>query len=360
MKKIRMKLSPASIILWIIVALAALLITILALHSQDEPDEVADETEAELVRVMTVEPRDLVQKVRLPGQVLPNRSVMLAAEIGGVITEMKTTKGAEVEKGEVLARIDHRHWEAQHRQAKVEERDATRDLARWQQMAEEGAVSQSEFDAVKRRQELAEIALEQAQIQLDKSYLRAPTDGIIDDKLLEAGSFAPEGQAVFRFIEPTPMKATVHIPERDISMLRPGQRINLHAHALEKNTPIAARVDFVSQEAPAPTFSYATELIIDAPPTGLRPGMIVDVEIERAVLDNVLALPLTAVVPRRGEHVVFRYRNGIAERTVVWIETMLNDEVVIKSGIEAGDKIVVAGQRALQDGVAVEIESDEE
>ncbi len=360
MKKTRIKLSPASIILWAIVVLAVLLITILALHTEAEPEEIPDEIEPELVRVLTLEPRDLVQTVRLAGQVLPYRSVMLAAEMGGVITEMKTDKGSKVEKGDVLARIDHRHWEAQYRQAAVENRDATRDLDRWQRMADEGAVSQSEFDAVKRRQELAGIALDQAQIQLDKSYVRAPANGLIDDKLLEAGSFVSEGQNVFRFIEPVPMKVTFHIPERDINMVRQGQELSLHTHARNKASPIQARVAFVAQEAPAPTFSYPAELIIDDPPEGLRPGMIVDAEIERAVLDNVLAVPLTAVVPRRGEHIVFRYRDGVAERTVVWIETMLDDQVVIKSGLEPGDIVVVAGQRALQDGVPVKIESSEE
>ncbi len=358
--KLRLKLSPVSIALWLAVALAAILILIFALFSKSEPDIIEDVIESDLVRVMTIKPRDLVQTIRLPGQVIPNRSVMLAAEIGGVITEMKVSKGDNVEKGQIVARIDHRHWEAQHRQAKVEARDATRDLERWKNMAAEGAVSQSEFDAVQRRQELAEIALELAQIQLDKSYLRAPANGIVDDRLLEAGAYANEGQNIFRFIEPTPMKVTLHIPERDVAMIRPEQKLNLHAQAFDHENPIQARVIFVGQEAMPPTFSYPAEVLIEDAPPLLRPGMIVDVEIERAILEDVLAVPLAAVVPRRGEHVVFLYRDGIAERTVVWIETMLNDKVVIKSGLTAGDKVIIAGHRALQDGVPVEIESDEE
>ena len=349
-----------AVLLWLAVALAAISILILSLLSEPETDAVADTIEPELVRVITIEPRNLVQTIRLPGQVIPNRSVMLAAELGGVITEMKVSKGETVSQGTVLARIDHRNWEAQHRQAQIEARDAERDLERWKRMAAEGAVSQSEFDAVKRRHALAEIALELAEILLDKSYVRAPLDGIIDNKLLEAGAYVNEGQNIFRFIDPTPMKVTLNIPERDVAMIRIDQKIDIHPHAIKKDTPIQARVSFVAQEAPPPTFSYPAELVVEEPPSSLRAGMIVDVEVERAVLENVLAVPLTAVVPRRGEHVVFIYRDGIAERTVVWIETLLNDEVVIKSGLEPGDQVIVAGQRTLQDGVPVEIENDQE
>ena len=355
---IKLKITPASIILWLAVVLAAILILVLALLPKPDPDEITDESEAELVRVVKVEPRNLVQTIVLPGQVIPNRSVMLAAELGGVITDIQATKGDEVAKGDILARIDHRHWEAQHRQAQVEARDAQRDLTRWEKMATEGAVSQSEFDAVKRRQELAAITLELAQIQLDKSYVRAPTHGVVDDRFLEAGAYINEGQAIFRFLEPNPMKVTFNIPEQDVGMIGPGQELRVRAHAL--NHRINARVLHIAKEAPPPTFSYPAELVIEDAPPLLRPGMMVEVEIERAVLENALAIPLAAVIPRRGEHVVFVYRDGIAERTVVWINTMLNGEVVIKSGLEPGDNVIVAGHRALQDGARVEIESDEE
>ena len=358
--KIRFKLTPVSIALWVAVVLAVILIIVLALLPKPEPDEVEDTANPVLVSTLTVTPRDLVQSIALPGQVIPQKTVMLAAEIGGVITEMHISKGETVAQGAVLARIDHRHWEAQHRQAQVEARDAQRDLQRWERMAAEGAVSQSELDAVQRRHELAQIALELAQIQLDKSYIRAPADGIVDDRLLEAGAYINEGQNLFRFLQPTPMKIAFHVPEQDVAMIRTNQNLRVRAHALGDADRFQARILHVAQEAPTPTFSYPAELLVENAPDGLRAGMIVDVEVQRAVLEDALAVPLAAVIPRRGEHVVFLYRDGVAERTVVWIHTMINGEVVITSGLEPGDDVIVAGHRALQDGVPVEREQGEE
>ncbi len=359
-KKLHLKWKPVSVLLWLAVILALACILLLALWPAEEPADVDDTAETFLVRTLTVEPRDLVQSIALPGQVIPNRSVMLAAEINGVITELVVDKGAVVAAGEILARIDHRNWENQYRQAVIEDRDARRDLQRWQQMQTEGAVSQSAFDAVERRSQLAQIALEQAQIQLDKSTLRAPFDGRIDDRLLEVGAFVNEGQALFQLIENKPLKITFHVPERDVARLQPGDTLTVRAHALGPTNHFAAEVTFVGREAIPPTFTYPAELLVAQPPAALRAGMIVDVEMERAVLADALAIPLAAVIPRRGEHVVFCYREGIAERTVVWIDTMLNGEVVIKSGLEPGDQVIVAGHRTLQDGAAVEIETDQE
>ncbi|MFU8779820.1 MAG: efflux RND transporter periplasmic adaptor subunit [Kiritimatiellia bacterium] len=350
----------ATITLWSAVTISILLIALLAILPARKPVDIDDTAAPDLVRVTTVQPRNLIQTIELPGRVLPNRSLMLAAEIAGVITAILVDKGDSVKQGDVLARIDHRNWEAQLRQAAIAARDATRDLERWQRMQTEGAVSQSDFEAVQRRQQLAAITHELAQIQVDKSYLRAPTNGIIDDQLLEAGAFINEGQALFRFIERDPMKVVFHIPERDVALIRPEQRLAVRATALEQPAPFYGKLSHLGNETTPPAFSYPAELTIESAPAYVRPGMIVNVEIERAILENAIAVPLPAVIPRRGEHVVFVYRDGIAERTVVWINTMLNGEVVIKSGLEPGDRVIVNGHRTLQDGARVEIEMDQE
>jgi membrane fusion protein, multidrug efflux system len=336
------------------------LILLMAILPKRKPDDIHKVATPDLVRVLTVEPRNLAQTIELLGRVLPNRSLLLAAEMGGLITEIRADKGDSVAQGDILARIDQRHWEAQFRQAEVEARDATRDLQRWEQMHAEGAVSQSEFDAIKRRQQLAAIALELAQIQVDKTFIRAPANGIIDDRLLEAGTFINEGQALFHFIEPHPLKVSFFVPERDVAMLRTGEPLSFRASALPHAGPLPGRLSFIGNEAAPPTFSFPAEIIVENAPATLRPGMIVAVEIERAVLENAIAVPLTAVIPRRGEHIVFVYRDGIAERTVVWLDSMLNGEVVIKSGLSQGDLVIVAGHRTLQDGAHVEIDSKKE
>jgi len=360
MSKRRLKIKPVSLLLWLAVLLALAGILLLALLPREPPADADDTAETFLVRTLTVQPRNIVQTIALPGQVIPSRTVLLAAEIAGVITELMVEKGTSVDAGDVLARIDHRTWDNQYRQATIEDRDARRDLDRWQQMKAEGAVSQSAFDDVERRSQLAAIALEQARIQRDKSTLRAPFSGIIDNRLLEVGAFINEGQALFQLIETQPLKIALYVPERDVARLQEGDALSVHAHALGPELRFSAKIAFVGREAIPPTYTYPVELIVAQPPANLRAGMIVDVEMERAVRNEALAVPLAAVIPRRGEHVVFRYREGIAERTVVWIDTMRNDEVVIKSGLEPGDQVIVAGHRTLQDGAAVEIESDQE
>ena len=352
-------ISLSSIILWLLVVLAFGLILLLAFLPDRKPDVIEDTVEAERVRVLTVAPRNLVQSVTLPGRVTPYRTIGLAAEIGGVLTEVAVEKGDTIEKGQVLLRIDERSWAAQHRQAEVEQRDAARDLERWTRMQAEGAVSQSEFDAVIRRKEMADIALDLATIQLDKARLQSPVNGVVEDRLVEPGSFVNEGQAVLRILELDPRKVVFHVPERDVAMLAKDQLLTIRAPALH-HVSFEGKVTFIGRETAPPAFSYPVELLVEDAPESIRPGMIVDVVLDRAVLEDAIAIPLPAVIPRRGEHIVYLYEEGAAVRTVVWIDSFLNGEAVIAGGLKPGDQLIIDGHRTLQDGTPVQIDPSQE
>ncbi len=352
-------LSLSSLILWLLVLLAAGLIVLLGLLPARKPGAIEDAVEAELVRVRQVGARDLVQSVTLPGRVTPHRTVSLAAEIGGVLTSVEVERGDAIEKGQILLRIDERTWSAQQRQAEVEQRDAARDLDRWTRMQAEGAVSQSEFDAVLRRKDLADIALDLATIQLDKARLQSPVDGVVEERLVETGGFVNEGQAVLRILELEPRKVVFHVPERDVAMLEKGQLLTVRAPALA-DASFEGRVAFIGRETAPPAFSYPVELLVENAPDSVRPGMIVDVVLNRAVLEQAIAIPLTAVIPRRGEHIVYLYEDGTAVRTVVWIDSLLNGEAVIAGGLKPGDQLIIDGHRTLQDGTPVRIEPSQE
>lgn len=352
-------MSATSLFLWTLVVVAAALVLLLALLPKEPPPEAEDTTESTLVRTQPVKPRDLVQTIALPGRVLPQRIIPLAAEISGAITAIHADKGDTIRQGDIILRIDERTWDARHRQAVVEQADAARNLERWTRMQAEGAVSKSEYDAVARRKELADIALDLARIQLDKARLVAPVDGIIEDRPVEPGGFINEGQVAFRMIQPKPLKVLFHVPERDIAMLTKNKRLTLRIPALE-DAQVLARVTFIGQETAPPAFSYPVELEVMDPPAALRPGMIIEVELERAVLEQAIAIPLQAVIPRRGEDIVYRYQDGSAVRTVVRIDAFLNGEAVIADGLSSNDLLIVEGHRTLQDGTPVELAAPQE
>jgi membrane fusion protein (multidrug efflux system) len=364
MRKIRLRFG--TVFIWGLLVLVLAGIVLLAILRPARQDVVETAVQPVLVRTVTIAPCTVREAVWLPGRVAANTRARLSVEKAGRVVECAVDKGHTVRAGQVLLRLDDRHWRALEQQARLELADAQRELARWEQMKASGAVADSAYDAVKQREALAVVALEQAVVHVDQCTLASPFDGVIDARLIEAGEYATEGQAAFLVLDLTPLKVQLSVPERDVTGVAPGDVIRISAASVELGRPVTADIDapaphgvftgrvaFVAQDASPDRFTFAVELTVDEPPPGLRPGMIVDVEIMRAVREGAITVPLAAVIPRRGEHLAYVVENGAAVRRVVGLESLAGQDAVISRGLQAGDRLVVEGHRGLQDGVPV-------
>jgi membrane fusion protein (multidrug efflux system) len=346
------QIKPLTIVIWSLLALVVAAIVVLAIVKPEKEELVATEAKPVLVQTVTITPTAIRESVWLPGRVVADVSAHLAAEKSGRVVACLVDKGDQVKKGDVLLRLDDRHWKAMQEQAKLEVADAKRELDRWRQMKASGAVADSAFDAVKQRYDLAVVAAEQAAIHVDQCTLNSPIDGVVDARMIDEGEFANEGQIVFKVLDLTPLKVELSVPERDAAIVSVGDEMTVNASSAGLGT-FTARVSFVSQDASPDRFTYGVELTVDKPVEHLRPGMIVDVEIIRSVRDQAIAVPLESVIPRRGEHIVYVVEKGMAIRRVVGVTSLTGGQAVIERGLEPGEKLVVRGHRGLQDGVLV-------
>lgn len=339
---------------WGAVGLVVLLIVLLA--SMKPPAEAVEaETERPVaVRVMEVVPRSVPDVIELPARIEPEKEAQLPAERAGRVVERLAEKGDAVKTGQVLLRVDRRLWEAAHRRAEIEARDAERDLERWKELEKTGAVSASDYEAVVRRQESAQIALDEARVFMDQCEVRAPFAGVIVDRYVEVGDYANEGQAVLKLVRLDRVKLAFDLPEQDIVSLKPGQVMDFTLAVLS-GRPFTGTVSFVSSQASRDSNSFAVELEAGNEDGALKAGMIARVSLVRRIREGALVVPLAAVVPRKGEHYVFTVRDGRAMRRRVLIGAMLGHEAVLDAGIDPGDLVVVEGHRGLQDGLPVEV-----
>ena len=337
-------------------SLAAVVALIVAFARMEKPEEevVADRERPVAVRVMEIVPRRVPDAIRLPARIEPVQEAQLPVERAGRVVELLAEKGDRVEAGKALLRVDGRLWEAALRRAEIEARDAARDLARWKELEKTGAVSASDFEAVERRRETAEIALEEARTFLDQCEVRAPFAGEIVDRFVEVGDYANEGQAVLRLVRLDRVKVAFDVPEQDVAAVEPGQEKPFVLAALP-GREFAGTVSFVSSQAARDSNSFAAELDADNADGALKAGMIAEVSLLRRMRERATVVPLAAVVPRKGEHYVFVEKDGRAVRRRVLVGAMLGHEAVLESGVAAGDRVVVEGHRGLQDGMALAV-----
>lgn len=344
----------AGAILWTIVILLAVG-TVAVERFVPRPKEKKVEAPRQPVPVRTQPARadGFADVLELPGRIEPRVAATLAAEKPARIVGVTVDRGDRVTAGQVLVRLDRDAWEARLRQAEVEQRESARDLARVGDLQKTGAVSQSDLDAAVARRDRAAAALADAKAQVRQCEVVSPIDGEVTDRFVETGEHAAEGGPVIRVVDIATVKIVFDLPERAVADLAVGRPVTFSVDGLGRGAWTAA-VTFVSSEADARSNTYRVEGRLPNPGRILRAGMLARVRIERPVAPGHVAVPLAAVIPRRGEHVVFVAKDGHAVRRIVTLDRITGTMAVVSAGIAAGEDVIVDGHRGLSDGVAID------
>lgn len=310
------------------------------------------------VQVATIQPRTIEDAINVPGRVEPFVEATLGTEKPGRIVERTADRGDRVEAGQVLLRIDDRNWKEILRQAEIENREAGKELSRWEELQKAGAVSTSEFDRIRTRKDLAEVAREQARVAVSQCEVKSPIAGIVDDRNAEVGEYATEGMPVFTVIDISRVKLVFDVPERDATAVKTGDRVPFRVAALP-GAVFTGEVTFVSSLAGRDSNSFRVESVTDNSDGRLKAGMIADIALVRRMRDDAIVVPLTTVIPKRGDYVVYVVENGKAAQRLVKVDFMTDRDAVIASGLNIGDAVVVEGNRTLVAGIAVTVARDE-
>jgi membrane fusion protein (multidrug efflux system) len=318
-----------------------------------KPSEDTKERPA-AITVMNIHARDIEDSVVLPGRIEPLHSVSLAAEKGGRVVELAVDKGSIVEEGQVLLRVDARKWNDYLEQARIQSREAEKDYLRFEELKKTGAVSDADFDSITRRRDLAALALDEAEVNVSQCDVVSPIPGIVDERHIDLGEFANEGQRVIDVVNIDNVKVVVDVPERDVLSLKQGDEVAFDVLAYPDRV-FTGKASFVSVAARHGSNSYRAEILAENEDGALKGGMIATATIIRGVMDDAIVVPLNAVVPQKGDSVVFVVKGERVERRVVRIDRIIGEEAVLASGLSADESIVIEGQRSLHDGATVAV-----
>lgn len=316
----------------------------------------APEEKPVAVSGISLRERPLRRMLEVIGRVEPLAEVRLAVEQPGLITEIAVDKGQRVQAGDLLLRQDLRIAQSALEEARLQLAEAERDLVRQTELLKSGAVSVRDFQGVETRAQLARVTRDRMEILLEKREIRSPSGGLIEERFLEPGDFAREGDPAFRLIDLSEVKIAIDIPEREVTRVATGRLYRVRADALP-GQEFEGEMTFLSAHAAYENSSFAAELRLPNREERFRPGMLARVTLDLGVLENAVAVPVHAIVPQRGKHVVFVARDGRAERRIVRIAEFGVDEAVVTSGVSPGEILIIAGHRRLSDGQPVRVEA---
>ncbi|MBM4152098.1 MAG: efflux RND transporter periplasmic adaptor subunit [Kiritimatiellaceae bacterium] len=307
------------------------------------------------VQVISVTAEDRPDIMILPGLVLAGIDAKLAAEKSGRIVSINADRGQSVTNGQILLRLDDRAAQAVTDAARATFSDAVRDLERFEKLSGTGSVSQKALDDVRQAHALADAQLREAEANLSYCKVKSPINGVVNERYVEEGEYVLPSVPVFDVLSVDPVRISVDIPERNSSSLNIGDTLDFEVIS-QPGQIFTGTVAYISAKANADNNAFRMELRMPNPNNLLRPGMIAAVQFRRSIRTNSITLPLEAIIPQKGDHVVYLVRNDHAVRKQVIIDAILKQEAIILTGVNPGDQVVTRGNRMLTDGARVKIQ----
>jgi membrane fusion protein (multidrug efflux system) len=303
---------------------------------------------------VTAEPQ-LADTFDLPAVIEPNRIITISAEVAGRIESIPLEKGNAVRTGDLLIQLNADLIQPQYETAKAQfERDKI-EFNRMKNLVKDNATAQIDLDNATTQLAISKASLEEVRARLDRTRIFAPTDGVLNDVPVEEGEYVDPGVPVAEVVETDTVKVVVDVPERDTSFLEIDSKAEIFTEVKGQTISLEGKITFINELADSQTRSTQMEIALDNKERLLRCGQIVLVRLRRRILEDVIMIPLLAVIPMEDSKAVYVVNSTTAQRREVKLGIIRGELVQITSGLEPGDKLIVAGHRLVAPGLKVNI-----
>ncbi|MBN8576620.1 MAG: efflux RND transporter periplasmic adaptor subunit [Cytophagales bacterium] len=302
--------------------------------------------------------------------------VELRPQVNGYITAIHFTEGTRVKKGDKLYSIDQQQYEGAYQQASanvaVAEANFTKaekDVERYRELGKSDAVARQQIDnaeaayaAAAKQVEAARAAVRSVQTNVRYTTITAPFDGTIGISNVRLGAAVSAGQTLLNTISTDdPIAADITVDQREIFRFA-----QLQARKADKSDstfrlalgrevyPHAGKIAVIDRAVDANTGSIRMRLEFPNPQHALRPGMSGQLRVLTTAPSS-LVIPFKAVTEQLGEFFVYvpTPENKVTQRRVK-LGKQLGKNVIVATGLEAGEQLVVEGVQNLREGSSIQ------
>lgn len=285
-------------------------------------------------------------------------AVNLAFKLSGRVVDIPVAKGMAVKEGELLARLDSRDVELQLSAARAAYDEAVSRLNRAERLLAHNAISEQEVESLRNAAVQAEAAKDNAESLLADTRIVAPFDGVVERTYVDAFQRVASGETIVRIVKPRSTTVGFTAPESLVPVLsNQATRYSVVFDAYPEVYFTAVIKSFARTSSDALGFPVSLRLT-DVGNYAISPGMtciaIVSVEED----STAVVLPLSAIYAPVGsfDSVWVVDAEGRVERRRVTLGSLTGSaDVVVLSGVEAGERVVTAGVYQLTEGERVKV-----
>ena len=315
---------------------------------------------------------DLRAGPTISGSLEPVQAATIRAEVPGPIEQTGPEAGEHVKRGAVLAILD----DAAVRDAYLSARSAVRsaesalevakrDQERSERLEQAGAVPERDLETARLNATNAEGALEDARArfaaaskQLGDTRVRAPFDGVVSERHVDAGDVVQVGAELYTVVDPRRLRLEASVPANEIERLKIGMPVEFTVTGAGQR--VTGRIDRINPVVDPSTRQVRIYASVPNAQQSFTAGLFAEGRVATQT-KRVVAVPITAVDNRGTSPVVRRIKEGRVVETPVQLG--LQDEVAelveIKSGIAAGDTVLLGSAEGVAPGTRVRVLEEE-
>lgn len=331
-----------------------------------------------LVTVVQATAQDVPRYLDEIGRNVAFESVNVTPQAGGQVIERHFQDGENLRKGQLIFVIDPRPYKAQLDSAKANlaQTQAALELAkiqfaRDQELVGTRAISKQDYDTKKNtvdvseaQVEAAKAAIETAQINLDYCYIRSPIDGRAGARLVDVGNVVQANTSSLLSIQRIdPIYATFTITEQDLGevqkrMSRGMLKAQVRLPGDSENAARPGKVEFLDNAVQNATGTVNLRATIPNGDRHFWPGQFVNVRLVLDMEKGTVLVPSQATqISQKGPFVYVVKNDDTADLRPVTLGQRQGNDVVITSGLTAGERVVLAGQLLVRPGGKVHVDS---
>ena len=272
----------------------------------------------------------------------------------GIVSKLLAEEGDELKKGAPLLLLDAEEYRLAEAKARTLLESLQTEFNRVQIQFDKDLLSKEEYYKAKLNLDQLLISWKEANLNLSRTTVRAPINGVVSLRNVRQGDRVTSATHLFSMVNLQDIIATVHVPEKELAIVKKGQLTYVSSDYLEGKR-FEGYVKRISPVINPNTGTFKVTIGLDGDHEGLRPGMFVNTYIVTMTNDDALLLDKDAIVYEGDKRFVYVVKDSLAHRIRVDIGFEDASRVEIVSGVSDSDKVIIVGQNGLRDKTRVKV-----
>ncbi len=290
------------------------------------------------------------ETLSLVGSVAANEMVEIKSETDGTLEEVLFTEGQRVKQGDLLIRLDESKFTASVNEAEANFKLSETTYERSKQLNRDKLVSQQEYDQAAAQYQANKASLELKKRLLKDARIYAPFKGTMSSRQVSPGQVIAKNTTLTWLIDLDPVKVELNVPERFVSQLKIGQKIEITVAAYPGRT-FLGKLFFVAPFVESATRTALVKARIDNPNAELKPGMFANLNLTLKLKEDAIVIPESSVIASGDRNIIYVLdKDDAAQIRPVKIGIRQAGLVEILSGVKPGERVVAEGIQKIRPG----------